>query len=197
MSATHPARTKFRLPSAARVTAYVAFLRGVNVGGKRKLPMADLVEFFDGAGCRNVRSYIQSGNVVFEGTARIASRVGQAVRQAIEERFAFDVPIVVRSAEELDAVVRKNPFVERGEPEDSLHVVFLADTPGPEGVRGLDPKRSPPDAFVVRGRDIYLCLPNGVAKSKLTNAYFDSKLKTISTGRNWRTVTKLDAMMRG
>jgi uncharacterized protein (DUF1697 family) len=159
--------------------------------------MAELVELFGSADCREVRSYIQSGNVVFEASPRVAARVAQRVGDAIRERFDFEAPIVLRSLEALDAVVRCNPYLPRGAPESALHVVFLADTPDAERVRELDPKRSPADSFAVHGCDIYLWLPNGVAQSKLTNDYFDSKLKTVSTGRNWRTVTALHAMMRG
>jgi uncharacterized protein (DUF1697 family) len=159
--------------------------------------MADLVDFFMSAGCREVRSYIQSGNVVFEAPARAAARVGPVVGEAIRERFDFDAPIALRSLEELDLIVRSNPYLQQGKPESALHVVFLAGSPDADGVRALDPERSPGDSFVVQGRDIYLWLPNGVARSKLTNDYFDSKLMTVSTGRNWRTVTKLHEMMRG
>jgi uncharacterized protein (DUF1697 family) len=159
--------------------------------------MAELVELFTSAGCREVRSYIQSGNVVFEAPSRVAARVPAVVGEAIRERFDFDAPIVLRSLEELDVVIRNSPFVDRGEPDRALHVVFLADTPPAGRVRELDPQRSPDDSFVVQGRDIYLWLPNGVARSKLTNDYFDSKLKTVSTCRNWRTVMALHALMRG
>jgi uncharacterized protein (DUF1697 family) len=81
--------------------------------------------------------------------------------------------------------------------ENHLHVLFLADQPGAAAVASLDPDRSPPDAFVVRGREIYLRCPNGVGTTKLTNAWFDSRLATISTGRNWRTVLKLFELAKG
>ncbi len=178
-------------------TTFVALLRGVNVGGKRALPMKDLVAIFAGAGCANARSYIQSGNVIFEASARAAGPAMTAVRARILADFGIDVPLVVRSADELRRVVDANPFVRDGAPEKTLHVAFLADEPAPARVRSLDPDRSPPDTFVVVGRDVYLRLPNGVARSKLTNAYFDAKLGTVSTGRNWRTVVTLAEKMSG
>jgi uncharacterized protein (DUF1697 family) len=101
------------------------------------------------------------------------------------------VPVVIRSAAQINDVISSNPFAKKGADESLLHVMFLADDPKPSLVKALDAHRSAPDEFVVRGKEIYLHLPNGVAKTKLTNAYFDSKLKTISTGRNWRTVNKL------
>jgi uncharacterized protein (DUF1697 family) len=109
-------------------------------------------------------------------------------------RLGFRTPIVIRSADELRRVVADNPFLGTIADVGSLHVGFLAELAGPEKVAALDPKRSPGDSFKVRGREIYLCLPNGVARSKLTNNYFDSALATTSTFRNWRTVLKLVEM---
>ncbi len=177
-------------------TTYVALLRGVNVGGKNKLPMKDLGEMFVAAGCRDVRTFIQSGNVLFCAAPALVKRLPGLIAERIAERFGYKTPVVLRSAVQLEAVLGNNPFLGAdGVTEDSLHVMFLADTPGTEAVGGLDLNRSPPDRFVVRGGEIYLQLPNGAGKSKLTNAYFDSKLRTVSTGRNWRTVTKLRELM--
>ena len=91
--------------------------------------------------------------------------------------------------------VRDNPFLKAGLPQQMLHVYFLADMPSSDAVKSLDPQRSAPDAFHISGREIYLHLPNGMARTKLTNAYFDSKLKTVCTARNWATVLKLLEMM--
>jgi len=113
----------------------------------------------------------------------------------IEEGFGCRVPVVLRTAAELAEVVRSNPFLKAGAAEDSLHVYFLAGMPAVGDVAGLDPRRSAPDAFAVVGREAFLQLPNGMARTKLTNAYFDSKLKTVSTARNWRTVLKLLEMV--
>ena len=104
--------------------------------------------------------------------------------------------MVIRSHEQIAAVVRDNPFLKAGEPEKHLYMFFLADVPGAEAVAKLDPQRSPPDRFTVAGQDIYLHLPNGAGQSKLTNAWMDSKLSTISTARNWNTVLKLFEMTK-
>ncbi len=170
---------------------YVGLLRGINVGGKNKLPMKELIEIFVVAGCVDVRTYIQSGNVIFRAKPDLGARLPGLIGSAIAHRFGFSAPVVLRSADEIGGVLSNNPFLEAGVAEDELHVLFLADQPDGRCVADLDPGRSPPDAFAVRGRDVYLRLPNGVARTKLTNAYFDSKLATTSTGRNWRTVTKL------
>jgi uncharacterized protein (DUF1697 family) len=175
---------------------YVALMRGINVGGKNMLPMVDLAKMFVAAGCGEVRTYIQSGNVIFCAERELAEFVAEAIAKQIAKKFKIQVPVVVRSEKELEEIVANNPFIKPGAAGDNLHVMFLADLPERERVAGLDVKRSSPDEFIVRGREIFLKLPNGAGRSKLTNAYFDSKLKTVSTSRNWRTVLKLVEMMK-
>ena len=170
---------------------YVALLRGINVGGKNKLPMKDLAAVFRDAGCVSVQTYIQSGNVVFQAPPESAAGLPATLAAQITARFSLRVPVLLRTAEQLESVFQNNPFLAQGLPEDTLHVMFLAGLPAPEQVAALHSQRSAPDAFIVQGRDIYLHLPNGVADTKLTNAYFDAKLATVSTSRNWKTVTKL------
>ncbi len=167
----------------------VAFLRGVNVGGKNKLPMRELVPLFEELGCTGVLPHIQSGNVVFRlAKGRDERGVSDAIAKAIAARFGFAAPVITRTKSELRAIVEANPFIaERADPA-TLHVGFFAHAPDARGIAALDPRRSLPDRFAVRGRELYLCLPNGVARSKLTNAYFDAKLATTTTIRNWRTV---------
>lgn len=175
---------------------YVALLRAVNVGGKNKLPMKDLAAMLAKAGCTDVKTYIQSGNAVFSATPEIAKRIPQLIPEAIAKKFGFRAPVVVRTAKELQGVADSNPFLKPGADTQALAVGFLADRPDPRRVAALDPKRSPGDSFEVCGREIYLCLPSGFAKTKLTTAYFDSGLATTSTFRNWRTVLTLLEMTK-
>lgn len=174
---------------------HVALLRGVNVGGKNKLPMKDLVAIFSKAGCTDVRNYIQSGNVIFRATAGLAKRLPATVEGEIERQFGFRTTVVVRTLEELRKVAMNNPYLAREVDEGLLSVMFLAHRPEPTSIAKLDPDRSAPDTYIVQGDVIFLCTPTGLAKTKLTNAYFDSKLQTCSTARNWRTVLKLIEMM--
>ncbi|MGA8877771.1 MAG: DUF1697 domain-containing protein [Candidatus Korobacteraceae bacterium] len=176
--------------------SWVALLRGINVGGKHILPMRQLVEMFTEANCVNVRSYIQSGNVVFTAPPKVAKGLPDVLGKKIEDRFGFSAPIVLRNRDELQKVVRSNPFLKAGLPEITLHVYFLGDAPNAAAVQSLDPNRSPGDRFQVAGREIYLHLPNGMGRSKLTSAYFDSKLSTVATARNWATVLKLLEMLQ-
>jgi uncharacterized protein (DUF1697 family) len=169
----------------------VALLRGINVGGKNKVPMTELSAMFSAAGCAGVQTYIQSGNVVFDAPAAVADVVPGQIERAIAERFGYRIPVVMRTAGELAAIFGANPFVAKGAEPDALHVVFLAGAPAASRVAALDPDRSPPDEMVVRGREIYLRCPNGIARTRITNAYLDATLATTTTLRNWRTVEKL------
>ncbi|MGH2488036.1 MAG: DUF1697 domain-containing protein [Candidatus Limnocylindria bacterium] len=174
--------------------AHVAFLRGINLAGKNRLPMKDLSGLFTDAGCADVRTHIQSGNVVFRAPPGLARRIPDLIQKAISNQFGISVPVVTRSAAELRKVAQANPYLARDKDTSALHVAFLAAKPTSTQIKALDPDRSPPDEFIVRGRDVFLRLPNGVGKTRLTNAYLDSKLGTTSTLRNWRTVLKLVEM---
>jgi uncharacterized protein (DUF1697 family) len=167
---------------------YVALLRGINVGGKNTLPMANLVRLFAEAGCTDVSTYIQSGNVAFTATAHIVKELSDTIARRIQEDSGLTVPVILRSAGWLERVVASNPFP-RGDVAN-LHVMFLKDRPTPSAVGNLDANRSPGDAFRVVGCEIYMRCKS-VAKTKLTNAYFDTRLATVSTCRNWNTVLKL------
>jgi len=175
---------------ATRTNAYLVLLRGINIGGQHKLPMAVLVDLLRDLGCDNVRTYIQSGNAVFTAAPAAARRIPRELAGRLEACLGFEVPVILRSADELNKIITDNPF---GKSTDTaaLHVAFLADQPDRARAARLDPKRSPGDIFELRGREIYLHLPNGVARTKLTSSYFDSVLATTCTVRNWRTVQKL------
>ena len=175
---------------------YVALLRGINVGGKNPLPMKALAEEFVAAGCGDVRTFIQSGNVIFSAPpARDEDALSQLLCERLATRFSYTAPLVLRTTEELRAAIANNPYLALDAPEDALHVMFLTATPDAEAVKKLDPDRSPGDEYQVIGREIYLRLPVGMARTKLTNAYFDAKLGVTSTARNWRTSTKLLELM--
>jgi uncharacterized protein (DUF1697 family) len=173
------------------MTVHVALLRGINVGGKNRLPMQSLSALFTDAGCTDVQTYVRSGNVIFGATSSLARRIPAAIQKAIAVQFGLTIPVVTRTAAELRDAAKHNPFLPKESDTETLHIAFLAGRPTPAKVATLDPDRSPPDEFAVRGREIYLWLPNGVARTKLTNAFFDSRLGTTSTLRNWRTVLKL------
>jgi uncharacterized protein (DUF1697 family) len=168
---------------------YVAFLRSINIGG-RTLPMPALAAMFTKAGCTEVKTYIQSGNVVFTKDTPLGD-LAATVERAIKKLTGFESPVVIRSAQELSALLKDAPFVHPGGEKPALYAFFLTTTPAAAKVAALAPNRSPGEQFAVRGNNVYLLCPNGVGVSKLTNAYFDSKLGTTSTGRNFRTIRKM------
>ncbi len=175
----------------------IALLRGINVGGKNRLPMKELAAMFINAGCEDVRTYIQSGNVVFRRDQALEGDIAKIISASILDAFGHQVSVITRTAEEFHRVVDANPFVDAGPAPDKLHVVFLADPPETSQIDGLDPNRSPGDDYFVARREVYLHCPNGFARTKLSNSYFDSRLSTTSTTRNWRTVLKLYEMCTG
>lgn len=153
---------------------FVALLRGINVGGHRIIKMAALREIFTGAGATDVATYIQSGNVVFSHARPSAARFEAAITAAT----GFAVPVILRTAAEIVAIA--HPF----DDDAHVHVMFAAAPQVPTIVAAA------PEAYVVRGRDIYLYLPAGLGTSKLAPAL--GKLPV--TARNWRTVQQLRAM---
>jgi uncharacterized protein (DUF1697 family) len=131
----------------------------------------------------------------FRATPELSGPLPDLITAQIQKRFGHKVPVMLRTVGEMQAVVRSNPFLKEGAAEDILHVMFLADLPKSGAVKSLDPDRSPPNRFVVRGKEVYLQFPHGFARNKLTGSYLDSKLGTIGTVRTWRTVTKLLELM--
>ena len=170
-------------------TRHLALLRGVNVGGARTLSMRELEDAFKTAGATTTAAVIQSGNVVFasahpEATCAAAATVLQA-------KFGFRPTIVLRSVKAWRAMVEANPFAAAGAATEALHVACLAAEPSVSLAARLDPQVFLPDQFALAGADVYLKLPNGVAKANLTNARLDRAFATVSTMRNWRTVLRL------
>jgi uncharacterized protein (DUF1697 family) len=170
------------------VTRSLALLRGVNVGGRRALPMTDLTQWLLDAGFTSVSTYIQSGNVVLEHRARLD--VGARVRAVIAEHTGWDVPVVVRSAVQLAEVVAANPYPQ-AEPT-TLHVAFLESAPDVGPLADLDPQRWLPEEFTAHGREVYLHLPQGMGRSVMAPRL--AILKNATT-RNWNTVLALAARL--
>jgi uncharacterized protein (DUF1697 family) len=172
------------------VTVHVGLLRGVNVGGKTKLPMADLRRIAEGCGFDDVRTYVQSGNVVFR-TSGAAAAVAKKLRSAIAAGTSLNPAIAIRSAEQLAKVVEQCPFDDTA----NVHVTFLV-----EGAKHAAPKveqeQFAPERYDVRGREVYLYLPNGLGRSKLAAALSKGAAAADGTTRNWRTVTAVLEMAR-
>ncbi len=178
------------------MTAYVALLRAANVGGTNRVPMAELRAALGARGFEGVSTILASGNVLLR-SAEPERVVVELVGDTIGEAFGVHVGVVVRSAAELVAVVAHNPFLADGADRDpaTLHVAFLSEQPAAAAAATLDPDRSPPDAFVVDAREVYLSYPNGSGRSRLTLDYLERRLGVMGTARNWRTVERLAALL--
>jgi len=177
------------------MTTWVALLRGVNVGGHNRVPMAELRKACASLGFASVATYIQSGNVVFRADGK-ADDVADMLRKAIAQRFDCDVPVVLRTADDLERVLAENPLAGAGEDPAGVHVGFLAEPASEDAVAAMPPKPPGREVFHVDGGEVYLLYPDGMGRSKLTTAYFDRALGTTMTVRNWRTVRKLAEMAR-
>lgn len=151
---------------------------------------------FEELGHEDVRTYLQSGNVVFEGRSSTSKKIAAEIEAAISKSFDLTVSVIVRTRRELERVAAGNPFQTKGVRPTSLHVMFLAESASAKAIKMLDPDRSPPDEFEVRGREIYLRFPKGSGRSKLTIDYFEKKLGTRATARNWNTVVKVLELMQ-
>ena len=173
--------------------AYVALLRGINVGGHRLIKMADLRAVFVAADADDVVTYIQSGNVVFTHAARSEPTLVAELEKRIAKAAGFPVPVVLRTAGQLARVIADSPFPEAD--ADHVHVAFLAARP-PANAPTIDARALAPERFAAVGRELYLYLPDGTGRSKLAAAVL-AKPKAIGAGataRNWRTVLKLNEL---
>lgn len=166
-------------------TRYVALLRGINVGGNRKVLMLELRQAFASHGLCDVRTYIQSGNVLFTAVGQLSAVDLQAV---IADRFGIDIDVMLRTSKDLRRIVTQNPF-----PVDDpklLHVGFMTEAPDDRHLQVLDLRPFVPERAEICGSEIYLYLPNGTARAKLPT-YLDRHLQVPTTIRNWNTVNKL------
>jgi uncharacterized protein (DUF1697 family) len=169
---------------------YAAFLRGINVGGRTSIKMDALRARFAALGFENVKTYIQSGNVVFEAEETDDRRLAAQIEAMLESEF-FKTPVMVRSVDEIKKIIAANPFAAEAFEDKFFHVVFLADElPGDKAALLLSHNREA-EQFAVRGREVYCLLRDGVADSLLGKKFIDVKLKTPATARNWRTVNKI------
>lgn len=169
---------------------WISLLRGINVGGSNKLPMAELRELFAGAGCADVRTYIQSGNVVFRAKDVERGELAARLAVAIEEAKGFRPAIMLLTREELEAAVEANPFPKAVSNPKSLHLWFLSREPEDPDLDALDDLRTPTEHYELRGAVLYLWAPDGIGRSKLAGRA-ERAVGVEATARNWRTVEKL------
>ncbi len=183
------------------MTTMVALLRSVNVGGRNRVPMAELRSMAEALGFGAVQTYVQSGNLVFTGSGSPAT-VAATLEQGITDTFGLEVPVIVRSTRQLARILTANPFAVPGVDPKTVHVTFLAGPPPRQQAQELarmaaDAHGDGPvgaDRFRLAGPDVFLHCPGGYGVTKLNNAFFERRTGVVATTRNWRTVTTLCAM---
>lgn len=170
---------------------YVAFLRGINVGGKNKVKMETLREVCAALGFENVKTYINSGNVIFETKKTENLKLAEKLGNAIEKEFGFKIKTIIRSISEIEEIVEKNPFAGQFENDKDLHVFFLDEEMPKDKAELLLSHNNENEQYAVRNREVFCLLKVSVLDSLMGKDYIAKKLKLPSTARNWRTVNKI------
>lgn len=180
------------------MTSYVALLRGINVGGKNKVPMQTLRELLAGLDCTDVRTHLQSGNAVFRHPRADPAELTTSLEARITEELGLTIRCLVRDGAGLQRVVDHNPFDMDAIDPSRFLVTFLSEPPAQERLTAIDPAAHAPEEFRLADSEapteIYLHLPDGIHKSRLALLFTDKKLGVTATARNWNTVLKLTAM---
>jgi uncharacterized protein (DUF1697 family) len=170
---------------------YISMLRAINVGGKQ-VGMEKLKRLYESLDFKNVRSYIQSGNVLFESPNSDPLELGNKIEKEISKTFGFGVFVVIRTDKEIQKIIENNPLSKKD--PTKLHVTFLRDLVTDYPSEEIRKAKDKAEEFVIRGKEVYLFCPNGYGITKLSNSYFEKKMKTVATTRNWRTVNMFLAM---
>lgn len=171
---------------------YISLLRGINVSGKNIIKMNALCAMFESLKFLNVKTYIQSGNIVFMYKETTTHDLEKKISAQIKKEFGFEVPVMVKESEELNAIFTQNPFInKRDEDIAKLHVTFLSQEPNKITIDKIMEGNYADDEFMINGKVVYLFCPNGYGNTKLTNTFFENKFKATATTRNWKTITEL------
>ncbi len=176
------------------MTTLIALLRGINIGGNNPLPMKELVALLSELGLREVRTYIQSGNVVFRSNAKDRAALAAKISATIKAQHGFAPQVLLLDADELRAAMANNPYPEAEATPSSLSLLFLAEAPSHPDLKGLEALKTSSERFKLVGKVFYLHAPDGFGRSKLA-ANAERLLGVPASGRNWSTVCKLAEMI--
>jgi uncharacterized protein (DUF1697 family) len=174
------------------MTTYIAMLRGINVSGQKRIKMEDLEQMFTVLKLEQVKTYVQSGNVIFKSPESNVLRLTKTIEEKIKEVFHFSVPVLIRTADELQKVVTNNPWgPDQGIEAAYLYVTFLSGIPV-QGDQTTDQEMTDKtDKYRIAGKEVYLFCPNGYAKTRFSNQFFERKFGIAATTRNWKTINTL------
>ncbi len=179
------------------MTVFIILFRGINVGGHQKVRMDELKALLVALGFRDVVSYIQSGNIVCSSDDADAAHVQKCIEESFEKKFGFSVAVVVRTSDELRAIIEKNPFQDQPDKELKwIVVMFLITHPDTTAREVLLKTYSGPEEIFVLGQEVYIYYADGIGRSKLSNSLLEKRLKTVGTARNWNTIMKLQELVQ-
>jgi len=175
---------------------YVSLLRGINVSGKNCIKMDELRTCYEELGYNKVKTYVQSGNVLFSASKADRVVLAQTIALQIQKVFGFSVPVLVIGSELLTQIIKKNPFTISSDKDPSFfHVTFLASPPEAIDHKIFTTKKEPGEEFKITNEAVYLYCPHGYGRTKLNNNFIESTLKTSATTRNWKTVCEIQRML--
>jgi uncharacterized protein (DUF1697 family) len=175
---------------------YISFIRGINVNGKNPVKMSDLVVHYEDLGFNNIRTYIQSGNVIFELEPKEIFRLENEIQKMFLQAFGYEVRVFVLTRESLQRIYQNNPFIQAGASNlDKLHLTLLSGIPASENIIKLPELKESEDQYEMIENAIYIYCENGYGRTKLNNNFFERKLKLSATTRNWTTIESLVKLM--
>lgn len=176
---------------------YITILRGINVSGQKMINMEALKTLMKDLGFQNIKTYIQSGNLIFEHEKVDLYELAKQIEEQILQQYGFQVTVIIRTPGDFEHIINNNPFlITRKEDTNKLHVTFLSSEPKEEYLAKITRPENIPDEFVISGDHVFVFCPNGYGNSKISNTFFENKLKVTATTRNWKTVMKLAEMAR-
>jgi uncharacterized protein (DUF1697 family) len=180
-------------PQYKYMQTYISFLRGVNMTGHNSIKMTDLAELYNDLKFNNVTTYIQSGNVIFSCIDDLtATEISSKIEKAILERFDYDVPVMLRTVEEMRSYLSVNPFLtELNFDPSRVAIIFLHERPSEAQINKVVNINYPPDKFKIIENEIYIYCPNGFGRTKLYTNFFEKKMGVTGTARNWKTITTI------
>jgi len=171
---------------------YISILRGINVSGQKLIKMDVLRKMVENLGFEKVKTYVQSGNVVFKAEETSFKEMEEKISAQIEKDFGFQVPVIVLDAEKLKQIIESNPFLKDTEKEvNFMHVTFLSNKPNEFDKKSIEDKKQEKEEIRFTDHAVYLYCPNGYGKTKITNNFIETKLKVLATTRNWKTTNEL------
>ncbi|TRX50021.1 DUF1697 domain-containing protein [Fulvivirga sp. M361] len=172
--------------------AYIALLRGINVSGQKIIKMAELKLNFEKWGFKKVKTYIQSGNIIFNATDNDPNQLAVMIAEKILDTYGFDVSVVVKSPSDLAKIIHENPFANDADKETHrVYFTLLAQPPSEGNIQKLSEYDFSPEQYILQGTVIYFYSPKAYGKAKMNNNFFENKLKVAATTRNFKTLNKL------